>query len=84
MTLYEFLVKTEVNVRNNKNTHGNHLSAELARNKIDIDFDKDIDKVTDKELLEIGRILILTENKGVVFWSNQLVNKMKEIIIEHK
>ncbi len=84
MTLYEFLVKTEVDIRNNKNTLGNHLSAELARNQINIDFDKEIDKVTDKELLEIGRILVLTSNKGTAFWSDELIVKMKEIIKKHK
>ena len=60
------------------------MSAELARNDIKIDFDKDINDVTEDELLEIGRILILNANKGRFFWSTQLVEMMKEIIDKTK
>lgn len=84
MTLYEFLVSTDVDILNNKSPQGNHLSAELARNDIKIDFDKDINDVTEDELLEIGRILILNANKGRFFWSTQLVEMMKEIIDKTK
>ena len=83
MTLYEFLLKTGIDVKNNNSHLGNHLDSELASKNIKINYEKDIELVTEPELLEIGRIMILAENKDVPFWSNELVDWMKNLVAKH-
>ena len=83
MTLNEFLIKTGVDINNNESFLGNHLDAELSNRGIKIDFNKEINTLNDNELLEIGRILILSENRGNHFFSNQLLDWMKTLISIH-
>ena len=83
MTLYEFLLKTGVDVRSNKSNLGNHLDSEFARRNININFDKEIGDVNETELYEIGRILITSENKEVLFWPDQFIDWMKKLIIKY-
>ncbi|MFT5819311.1 MAG: hypothetical protein ACI8ZM_000534 [Crocinitomix sp.] len=84
MTVYEFLLKSDIDIKDNKNILGNHLEGELALKGVIIDFSKDIEDISENELLEIGRILILSENKGKPFWTNELLEFMKRIIEKQK
>jgi len=81
MTLHDFLKKTGVDVKDENSSLGNSLYGELALANQEIDFDKKIDEVTDEELYQIGRILILNEDNGPkTYFSYQFVDMMKEKI----
>ncbi|WP_205503158.1 hypothetical protein [Rufibacter psychrotolerans] len=61
MTLYEFLQKTGVDVKNTDSRLGNLLDSELAHQNKQIDFEQEVNQVTDNDLYEIGRIIILEQ-----------------------
>jgi hypothetical protein len=84
MTLHEFMLKTSINVKDNQSQIGNNLNAELSRFGIKINFDKDINEVTDMELYEIGRVLLLTEGAPGPYFPYQILEKMKELIENNK
>jgi len=80
MTLYEFLKETNVDVRDIDDKAGNYLDSGLRN----IDYDKNIDDFSDKELLEIARNLILPNSPGQTFFSTELVERIKNKIVEVK
>jgi len=84
MTLYEFLRATEIDVRNIDNKLGNDLDAQLAHNNVKIDFDKDINQVTDEELYQIGRIIILYHQRSGHYFREEFIDLMKVKIAEVK
>ena len=84
MTLYEFLQATQIDVRNIDNKLGNDLDAQLAHNNVKIDFDKDINQVTDEELYQIGRIIILYHQRGGTYFCEDFIDLMKAKIEEVK
>ncbi len=77
MTLYNFLKKTGVDVRDVHSLSGNSLYGELALKNKKIDFEKEVNDATDEELLEIGRVLLLNEyNETKQYFSYQIVEIM--------
>ncbi len=84
MTLKELLKRTGVDIENNKCFLGNQLDAELSRRGIKIDFNKEISAVKDDELIEIGRILFLSDNNDKHFFTHDFLEKMKKLIENHK
>lgn len=49
MTIKEFLKKDNIDVTTNKSPLGNQLKAYLASQKEQIDFDKELEELTDEE-----------------------------------
>ncbi len=82
MTVTEFLKKTGVDITTNKSPLGNHLKADLSTINYQIDFNKDLRELTEEDLYQIGRSLILSENKGEAFFGNQIIDFMKNLISE--
>lgn len=80
MTLREFLLKVDVDLSTNKSLLANQLTGDLALQGYIIDFNNDITDVSDEDLYQIGRSLILSENKGTFFTKGELIDKMREII----
>ena len=82
MTVKEFLIKTKVHIDDNANLHGNNLTSELARFNIVIDFNKNINEVSDEEIYQIGRHILLAENPMRPFFKNQIIDHVKNLIDE--
>lgn len=82
MTVTEFLKKTDVDITTNKSPLGNHLKANLSTANYKIDFNKDINALTDDDLYQIGVSIILSQNKEKAYSPNQIVEIMKKMIQE--
>ena len=59
MTIKEFLKKDNIDIATNKSPLGNQLKADLASQKVHMDFDKELEDLTNEEKYQIGRSLIL-------------------------
>lgn len=80
MTIAEFLKKDNIDVTTNKSPLGNQLKADLASQKVQIDFDKELEELTDEEKYQIGRSLILFHVKDKPFFKNELITIMDDLI----
>lgn len=80
MTVTEFLKKDNIDVTTNKSPLGNQLKADLASQKVQIDFDKELKELTDEEKYQIGRSLILFHVKEKPFFKNELISIMDDFI----
>lgn len=83
MTLYEFLMMTGVDVIRTDSSLGNLLDGELASRNKKINYEQEVNKVSDDDLYEIGRIIILHHNKGKAFFQQDIVEAMKDKIKEY-
>jgi len=82
MKVAEFLKKSEVDVTTNKCPLGNQLKADLSLQGVYIDFSKEVKELTDEEKYQIGRSLILMNNKGRPFFKSELICKIDDLIQE--
>ena len=80
MTIAEFLKNDNIDVTSNKSPLGNQLKADLASQKVQIDFDKELEELTDEEKYQIGRSLILFHVKEKPFFKNELISIMDDFI----
>lgn len=82
MTVKEFLKSVNVNIDDNTCLASNNLLAELARFNINIDYEKNIAELIDNEIYQIGRLLILPENKMKPFFNTEIIDILKKKIEE--
>lgn len=80
MTVSEFLKKDNIDVTTNKSSLGNQLKADLASQKVQIDFEKELEELTEEEKYQIGRSLILFHVKEKPFFKNELISIMDDFI----
>lgn len=84
MTLYEFLRILGADVRNTESKLGNLLDGDLAIQNKYIEFDQDIHSVSDDELYEIGRIILLEQNRGKAYFKDEIIDTMKGLIKKYQ
>ena len=82
MTIKEFLKKDNIDVTTNKSPMGNQLKADLASQKVHIDFDKELGQLTDEEKYQIGRSIIPMTKKGEHVTYEEIISKMEKLINE--
>lgn len=82
MTIAEFLKKDNIDVTTNKSPLGNQLKADLASQKVQIDFDKELEELTDEEKYQIGRSIIPMTKKGEHVTYEEIISKMEKLINE--
>ena len=82
MTIAEFLKKDNIDITTNKSPLSNQLKADLASQQVQIDFDKELEELTDEEKYQIGRSLILFHVKGKPFFKDELITIMDDFIKE--
>jgi len=80
MTLKEVLKKLNIDVTTSKSPLANQLKCDLTYQNYHIDFDKNLSEVTDDDLYQIGRSIVLSENKKRAFGYKELVQKMRSDI----
>jgi hypothetical protein len=80
MNIKEFLLKVKIDINDISDQRANNLLAELSRFNIIIDYNKDITDATDDELYNIGRNIILSENKNTPFFNTEIIDEMKKLI----
>jgi len=82
MNLKEILKQMDVDIATNKSTKANQLKCDLISQNYEIDFNKDIYDVTDDDLYQIGRSIILSEIKEKPFSYIDFIQFMKSDINE--
>lgn len=82
MTIAEFLKNDNIDVTTNKSPLGNQLKADLASQKVQIDFDKELEELTDEEKYQIGRSIIPMTKKGEHVTYEEIISKMEKLINE--
>ena len=82
MTIAEFLKKDNIDVTTNKSPLGNQFKADLASQKVQIDFDKELEELTDEEKYQIGRSIIPMTKKGEHVTYEEIISKMEKLINE--
>lgn len=80
MDIKEFLLKIKIDITDNSDQRANNLLGELSRFNIPLNFNKDITDATDDELYNIGRNIILSENKNTPFFNTEIIAEMKMLI----
>jgi hypothetical protein len=83
MILKEFLLTKNVDIDSNKSVLANQLKADLSSQDYHIDFNKDTDDLSEEDIYQIGRSLLLP-NFSKAFQKSELIERMKKDIIQEK
>nr|WP_319999161.1 hypothetical protein [uncultured Draconibacterium sp.] len=84
MKVKEFLKAKNVDIDSNKSVLANQLKADLSTQGHYIDFNKDINDLTEEDKYQIGRSLILPDFKGIPFQRIELIKRIESDINELK
>jgi len=80
MKVKELLLKFDIDISTNKSVLANQLKADLARDNYRLDFGEMVEELTPDDIYQIGKSLILPENKGKGYSKVELYRIMNERI----